>query len=356
MLKNFFRYFISSLFFLIVSSLSANADDFKVGFIYIGPTGDHGWTYQHDEGRKAVEAAGMKTTYVENVPESADAERVLRQLAQSGHDIIFTTSFGYMEPTNNVAKDFPNVKFEHATGYKRLHPNVSTYSARFYQGRTLLGHIAGNMTKTNTIGYIASFPIPEVIRGINAMTLAAQKVNPNIKTKIVWVFTWYDPGKEAEAAQALIDQGADIIMQHTDSTAPVQTAEKAGVWSFGQASDMQKFAPKSVLTSIIDDWAPYYVERSKAAKNGTWKQQDTWHGLQEGMVAMGPYHSAMGAKLIKEVEQLQKDLASGKANSFTGPIYDQKGNIIVAAGSTADDGLLAGMSVYVKGVEGDIPK
>ena len=355
MLKNFFRYFISSLFFLIVSSLSANAE-FKAGFIYIGPTGDHGWTYQHDEGRKAVEAAGMKTTYVENVPESADAERVLRQLAQAGHDIIFTTSFGYMEPTNNVAKDFPNVKFEHATGYKRLHPNVSTYSARFYQGRTLLGHIAGNMTKTNTIGYIASFPIPEVIRGINAMTLAAQKVNPNIKTKIVWVFTWYDPGKEAEAAQALIDQGADIIMQHTDSTAPVQTAEKAGVWSFGQASDMQKFAPKSVLTSIIDDWAPYYVERSKAVRDGTWKQQDTWHGLQEGMVAMGPYHSAMGTKLIKEVEQLQKDLASGKANSFTGPIYDQKGNEIVAAGSTADDGLLAGMSVYVKGVEGDIPK
>jgi len=356
MLKNFFRYFISSLFFLIVSSLSANADDFKVGFIYIGPTGDHGWTYQHDEGRKAVEAAGMKTTYVENVPESADAERVLRQLAQSGHDIIFTTSFGYMEPTNNVAKDFPNVKFEHATGYKRLHSNVSTYSARFYQGRTLLGHIAGNMTKTNTIGYIASFPIPEVIRGINAMTLAAQKVNPNIKTKIVWVFTWYDPGKEAEAAQALIDQGADIIMQHTDSTAPVQTAEKAGVWSFGQASDMQRFAPKSVLTSIIDDWAPYYVERAKAVQNGTWKQQDTWHGLQEGMVAMGPYNSAMGAKLIKEVEQLQKDLASGKANSFTGPIYDQKGNVIVAAGETADDGLLAGMSVYVKGVEGDIPQ
>ena len=261
-----------------------------------------------------------------------------------------------MDPTNKVAKDFPNVKFEHATGYKREHSNVSTYSARFYQGRTLLGHIAGNMTKTNTIGYIASFPIPEVIRGINAMTLAAQKVNPDIKTKIVWVFTWYDPGKEAEAAQALIDQGADIIMQHTDSTAPVQTAEKAGVWSFGQASDMQRFAPKSVLTSIIDDWAPYYVERAKAVQNGTWKQQDTWHGLQEGMVAMGPYHSAMGAKLIKEVEQLQKDLASGKANSFTGPIYDQKGNEIVAAGATADDGLLAGMKVYVKGVEGDIPQ
>ena len=219
MYKNFLRYIISVLFLLGVSG-QANAD-FKVGFVYVGPTGDHGWTYQHDEGRKAVEAAGIKTTYVESVPEGADAERVIRQLAQSGHDLIFTTSFGYMDPTNKVAKDFPNVKFEHATGYKREHSNVSTYSARFYEGRTLLGHMAGKMTKTNVIGYIASFPIPEVIRGINAMTLAAQKVNPDIKTKIVWVFTWYDPGKESEAAQALIDQGADIIMQHTDSTAPV---------------------------------------------------------------------------------------------------------------------------------------
>ena len=263
MYKNFLRYLISAIF-LITFSISAKAD-FKVGFVYIGPTGDHGWTYQHDEGRKAVEAAGIKTTYVESVKYGADAERVIRQLAQSGHDLIFTTSFGYMDATNKVAKDFPNVKFEHATGYKREHSNVSTYSARFYQGRTILGHIAGKLTKTNTIGYIASFPIPEVIRGINAMTLAAQKVNPNIKTKIVWVFSWYDPGKEAEAAQALIDQGADIIMQHTDSTAPVQTAEKAGIWSFGQASDMQRFAPKSILTSIIDDWAPYYVERAIAA-------------------------------------------------------------------------------------------
>ena len=188
------------------------------------------------------------------------------------------------------------------------------------------------------------------------MTLAAQKVNPNIKTKIVWVFTWYDPGKEAEAAQALIDQGADIIMQHTDSTAAVQVAEKAGVWSFGQASDMQRFAPKSVLTSIIDDWAPYYVERSKAVKNGTWKQQDTWHGLKEGMVAMGAYNPAMGSALIKEVEQLQKDLTSGKVHSFTGPIYDQKDNLLVAEGEVADDGMLLGMGVYVKGVEGDIPQ
>ena len=354
--KFLIRSFVSSLVFLFTFTAAAIAKDVKAAFVYIGPTGDHGWTYQHDVGRKAVEAAGFKTTYVEGVPESADAERVLRQLANSGHDIIFTTSFGYMNPTNKVAKEFPNVKFEHATGYKREHPNVSTYAARFYEGRTILGTIAGTMTKSNVIGYVASFPIPEVIRGINSFTLAAQKVNPNIKTKIVWAFTWYDPGKEAEAAKALIDQGADVIMQHTDSTAPVQTAEKAGVWSFGQASDMQRFAPKSILTSIIDDWAPYYVERAIAARDGTWNQQDTWHGLKEGMVAMGPYNSAMGADLVKEVEQLQKDLASGKVHSFTGPIYDQKGNILVAEGKVADDGMLAGMSVYVKGVEGDIPK
>jgi simple sugar transport system substrate-binding protein len=225
--KIFTRSLVSSLVFLFTLTVSAVAKDVKAAFVYIGPTGDHGWTYQHDVGRKAVEAAGYKTTYVEGVPESADAERVLRQLANSGHDIIFTTSFGYMNPTNKVAKEFPNVKFEHATGYKREHPNVSSYAARFYEGRAILGTIAGSMTKSNVIGYVASFPIPEVIRGINAFTLAAQKVNPNIKTKIVWAFTWYDPGKESEAAKALIDQGADIIAQHTDSTAIVQIAEKS---------------------------------------------------------------------------------------------------------------------------------
>ena len=344
--------------FIVFAFGSANADPKKVGFIYIGPPGDHGWTYMHDVGRKYMESQlgdSITSTYIENVPENADAVRAIRKLADSGHDLIFTTSFNYMDQTHEVAKDFPNIKFEHATGYMQA-DNVATYSARFYEGRMIEGHIAGHMSKTGTIGYIASFPIPEVVRGINAFYLAAAKINPDIKMKIIWVFTWYDPGKESEAAQALIDQGADIIMQHTDSTAPVQVAEKAGVWSFGQASDMQRFAPKSILSSIIDDWAPYYVERSIAARDGTWKQQDTWHGLKEGMVAMAPYNSAMGSDLIKEVEQLQKDLASGKAHSFTGPIYDQKGNILVAEGAVADDGMLAGMNVYVKGVEGDIPQ
>jgi len=241
----------------------------KVGFVYVGPIGDHGWSYQHNQGRLAVEKAlDIKTSYVESVKEGADAERVIRQMAADGNDVIFTTSFGYMNPTNKVAKKFPKVKFEHATGYKRAE-NVSTYSARFYEGRAILGTIAGKMTKSNIIGYVASFPIPEVIRGINAMAIAARKVNPEIKIKVVWVNTWFDPGKEGDAAKALIDQGADIITQHTDSPAPLQVAEKRGVYGFGQASDMKSFAPKAQLTSIIDNWDAYYIERVKAVMDGT---------------------------------------------------------------------------------------
>ena len=356
MLKKIIRCLTSTLFFLILASV-VNAKEFKAGFIYVGPVTDFGWTYQHHQGLLAVEKElGVKTTFVESVPEGADAERVIRQLATAGHDIIFTTSFGYMNATNKVAKDFPNIKFEHATGFKREHPNVSTYSARFYEGRTILGTIAGEMTKSNIIGYIASFPIPEVIRGINSFTLAAQKVNPDIKTKIVWVFTWYDPGKEAEAAKALIDQGADVITQHTDSTAAVQVAEKEGVIAFGQASDMDSFAPKAVMTSIIDDWAPYYVERVKAAMDGTWKQQDAWHGLKEGMVDMAEYDSALPYDLAEKVKRLEADLISGKVHSFAGPIYDQAGKLVVPEGKNADDGMLAGMNFYVKGVEGKIPE
>ena len=232
----------------------ALAVDLKVGFVYVGPVGDHGWTYQHDQGRQAVEAAfgdRVETTFVESVKEGPDAERVIRQLAASGHGLIFTTSFGFMDPTLKVAKAFPDVKFEHATGFKRA-DNVSTYSGRFYEGRHVIGLIAGKMTKTNKIGYIASFPIPEVVRGINAATLAAQSVNPDIEVQVVWVNTWYDPGKEADAAKALIDQGADILMQHTDSPAAIQIAEERGILAFGQASDMKAFGPNAQLTSIIE--------------------------------------------------------------------------------------------------------
>ena len=242
---------------LLLSGAASAADESTVGFVYVGPIGDHGWSYQHNEGRLAVEKElGVKTSYVESVAEGADAERVIRNLAAAGNKIIFTTSFGYMNPTNKVAKQFPDVKFEHATGYKRGE-NVSTYSGRFYEGRAVIGTIAGLMTKSNVIGYVGSFPIPEVVRGINAMTLAARKVNPDVEVKVVWVNSWFDPGKEGDAAKALIDQGADIIAQHTDSPAPLQVAEARGVYAFGQASDMAAFAPMAQLTAIIDDWSRY---------------------------------------------------------------------------------------------------
>ena len=343
----------------VAETIAAKADTSektKVGFVYVGPIGDHGWSYQHDQSRLALEKAlDVKTSYVESVPEGADAERVIRQLAADGNDVIFTTSFGYMNPTLKVAKKFPNVKFEHATGYKRA-PNLSTYSARFYEGRAILGTIAGKMTKTNTIGYIASFPIPEVIRGINALTLAARKVNPDIKVKVVWVNTWFDPGKEGDAAKALIDQGADIITQHTDSPAPLQVAEKRGVYGFGQASDMKAFAPKAQLTSIIDNWDAYYISRVKAAMDGTWESTDTWDGIKPGMVEMAPYGDAVPADVREMADKLQASIVDGSFHAFQGPIKDQNGEIVVKEGEVIADGDLAKMNWYVEGVDGTIPK
>ncbi|MDZ4096791.1 MAG: BMP family ABC transporter substrate-binding protein, partial [Paracoccaceae bacterium] len=248
-------------------------DKAKACFVYVGPIGDLGWSYQHDQGRLAVEAAygdKVETAYQENVPEGADAERVLTQMALSGCNIIFTTSFGYMDATNAVAGKFPNVKFEHATGYKREHPNVSVYGARFYEGRAVIGTIAGRMTKSNKIGYIASFPIPEVIRGINSTLIHARKVNPAATISVVWAYTWFDPAKEADAAKALIEQGVDVIVAHTDSTAPLAEAAKTpGVIGFGQASDMADYKPSPRVSSIIDNWAPYYVKRVGALLDGT---------------------------------------------------------------------------------------
>ncbi len=337
----------------------AAQDQKKIGFIYIGPPGDHGWTYMHDEGRKYMEnelGDTISTTYIENVPENADAVRSIRKLADSGHDLIFTTSFNYMDQTLEVAKEFPNVKFEHATGFQRT-DNVSTYSARFYEGRTVIGHLAGKMTKTNTIGYIVSFPIPEVIRGINAFYLAASKVNPDIKIKIIWNYSWYDPGKEADAANTLINQGADIIVQHTDSYAPCQAAEKAGVLAFGQASNQEAFCPNSHMTSIEDVWGPYYAARAQAVVDGTWSSQDTWQGFKEGMVEMSPYNKKLlSDDLIAEAIKIEKSIEDGTLHSFEGPIYNQAGELVVAEGEVADDGMLAGMMFYVKGIEGDIPQ
>ncbi|KCV82925.1 bmp family protein [Actibacterium atlanticum] len=335
------------------------ADPTKVGFIYVGPVGDGGWTYEHNQGRLAVEEAfgdAVETVYQENVPEGADAERAMTQMALSGVDLIFTTSFGYMDPTIAVAEKFPNVKFEHATGYKRA-DNVSTYSARFYEGRAVQGTIAGHMTKSNKIGYIASFPIPEVIRGINSAYIHAKKVNPDVEMSVIWAYTWFDPAKEADAATALIEQGADVILQHTDSTAPQAAAEKAGgVITFGQASDMGEFAPLPRVSSIIDDWAPYYIARTKAVMDGTWESTDTWDGIGAGMVGIGEISDAVPAEVKAEALAMKDALADGSYHAFTGPLNKQDGSAWLAEGEVADDGTLAGMNFYVEGITGDIPQ
>jgi basic membrane protein A len=341
---------------VLLVSASVSAGESTAGFVYVGPVGDHGWSYQHNEGRMAVEEElGIKTTYVESVAEGADAERVIRKLATAGNKIIFTTSFGYMNPTNKVAKLFPDVKFEHATGYKRG-DNVSTYSGRYYEGRAVIGTIAGMMTTSNVIGYIASFPIPEVIRGINAMTLAARKVNPDVVVKVVWVNSWFDPGKEGDAAKALIDQGADIITQHTDSPAPLQVAEARGVYAFGQASDMKAFAPKAQLTAIVDNWKPYYIKRVKAVMDGSWESADTWNGLKTGMVVMAPYGDAVPADVRAAADKTRDAIIDGSLHPFAGPINNQAGEEVTKAGATIPDGDLLGMDWYVEGVQGDLPK
>ncbi len=330
----------------------------KACFIYIGPTGDFGWTYQHDQGRLAVEAAfgdKVETVYLENVPESAEAQRSIEGFARSGCNIIFTTSFGYMDPTNKAAAKYPDVKFEHATGYKREYPNVSTYSSKFYQGRYVQGQIAARMSKTGVAGYIASFPIPEVIRGINSFTLGAQSINPDFKLKVVWISTWFDPPKEADAAKALIDQGVDIITQHTDSTAPLQVAAERGIKAFGQASDMIKFGPKTQLTSIIDDWAPYYIERVKAVMDGTWTQSDGWRGMDTGDVVMAPYTN-MPDDVAAMATKTAAAIKDGSFEPFTGPITKQDGTVWLKAGEKAEIGALLGMDFYIKGVDDKLQK
>lgn len=333
-------------------------DKTKVGFIYVGPIGDGGWTFEHDKGRQAVEAHfgdKVETIYRESVPEGADAERAITEMALQGADLIFTTSFGFMEPTLAVAAKFPDVKFEHATGYKTA-PNVATYSARFYEGRAVQGHIAGRMTKSNIIGYIASFPIPEVIRGINSAYIHAKKVNPDVEFKIIWAYTWFDPAKEADAATALIEQGADVILQHTDSTAPQAAAEKAGgVITFGQASDMSEYAPLPRVSSIIDNWAPYYIARTQAVIDGSWESVQTWDGIGAGMVGIGEISEAVPAEIRDEALALKNAIAKGAHHPFTGPLKKQDGSDWLAGGEVADDGTLLGMNFYVEGISGQIP-
>ncbi|WP_146586147.1 BMP family ABC transporter substrate-binding protein [Puniceibacterium confluentis] len=337
---------------------AAHGDKVKVGFIFVGPIGDGGWTYEHNKGRLAVEEAfgdKVETVYQESVPEGADAERAITQMALSGANLIFTTSFGYMDPTINVAAKFPDVKFEHATGFKRS-DNVGVYSARFYEGRAIQGHIAGKMTKSNKIGYIASFPIPEVIRGINSAYIHAKKANPDVEFSVIWAYTWFDPAKESDAARALIENGADVILQHTDSTAPQAAAqEKGNVITFGQASDMAEYAPMPRVSSIIDNWSPYYIERVQAVMDGTWESDDTWDGIGSGMVGIGEISDAVPADVKAEALELKDRIAAGDYHPFTGPLNKQDGSVWLAEGETAPDGDLLGMNFYVEGLTGDIP-
>jgi len=344
---------LSVMFFSVAATAG---DKTKVGFIYVGPTGDHGWTYRHDIGRQDVEkhfGDKVETTFIESVKYGPDAERAIRAMAKGGADIIFATSFGYMEPMLKVAKEFPNVKFEHATGYKQS-KNMSSYGLRLYQARHVQGVIAGMMTKTNKICYVGAFPIPEVIREINTYYLGAKSVNPDVDIDIVWVNTWYDPGKEAQAAKVMIAEGCDMVAQHTDSPAPLQTAEKAGVLGFGQASNQYKFAPKAQLTATIDNWSPYYIEKVQAVMDGTWKSGDYFGHMKDDVVQMAPFTN-MPADVKAFAQKIKDGITNGKYFAFTGPIKDNTGKLQLKDGEIADDGHLNSMMYYVEGIDAKVP-
>jgi len=336
---------------------SAFADKLKIGFIYVGPTGDHGWTYRHDIGRQDIQkhfGDKVEIKYIESVPEGPDAERVMRSMAMEGMDIIFATSFGYMSGMVKVAKEFPNVKFEHATGYKQG-PNLATYGLRLYQARHVQGVIAGMMTKTNKICYVAAFPIPEVIREINTYYLGAKSVNPNVDIDIIWVNTWYNPVKEGEAAKVLITQGCDMVAQHTDSPSPLQVAEKEGVFGFGQASDQLKFAPKAQLTATIDNWGPYYIDRVQAIFDGNWNTGDYFGGMiDDDVVAMAPFTN-MPADVAAFAGKIKDGIKNGKYHAFIGPIKDNTGKLQLKDGEIADDKHLNTMMYYVEGINAKVP-
>lgn len=329
----------------------------KVCFVYVGPKNDGGWSEAHDIGRQEVQnhfGDKVETVFLESVSEGPDAERAIERLARSGCNLIFTTSFGFMEPTLDVAKRFPDVKFEHATGYKTA-PNVTNYNSRFYQGRYIQGQIAGKMSEAGVAGYIASFPIPEVVMGINSFLLGAQSVNPDFQIKVVWVNTWADAGKEADAAKALIDQGVDILTQHTDTTAPMQIAAERGIKAFGQALDMIEAGPETQLTAIIDSWGPYYIKRTQAVMDGTWESQSTWDGLVDGILTMAPYTN-MPDDVKQMAMETEAKITNGEFEPFTGPITKQDGSEWLKSGEVADDGSLLSMNFYIEGVDDQLPQ
>ncbi|WP_326539877.1 BMP family ABC transporter substrate-binding protein [Pseudorhodoferax sp.] len=340
------------------SAPAPKPEPLKIAFAYVGPVGDGGWTFAHDNGRKAIEAEfGDKvvTSFVESVPEAADAERVFRDMVGQGNKLIFGTTFGYMEPIQKVAADSKDVKFEHATGYKQG-DNVRTYDSRTYEGAYMAGIIAGGMTKSNTLGVVGSIPIPEVIRNINSFTLGAQSVNPKVRTKVVWVNTWYDTGKETEAAQSLINQGADVLFQNTDSSAVLQTAGKNKKLAFGWDSDMTAYAPEAHLASAVINWGPYYIKATKDALEGTWAGGGAvWWGVKEGAIDIVSISDKVPAELKEKVETVKAGLKDGSFVIWKGPIVGQDGKDIVKKDEAADDKFLGGLNVYVKGVDGKVP-
>ena len=334
---------------------AAFADEpLKVGYIYLGPVGDFGWTWAHEKGRKAmVDHFGGKVVadYVENVNEDASATPVIKDLAAQGHKLIFTTSFGYMDQTLEVAKDYPAAKFEHCTGYKHA-GNVATYNNRFHEGRAVQGIIAGHMSKTGTVGYLGSFKVPEVVMGVNSFALSAQSVNPNIKVKLIMIDSWFDPAKEAAAAETLANLGCDIIATHTDSPAALQVCEKKKLFGFGQGADMSRFAPHAHLTAIEDIWGPYYISRAQAVLDGSWKGGgDSWWGMKEGSVVISPYNKSVPANVVEAANKVVSGYKDGSYDVFTGPIFDQSGKEMGATGQRMPLDKLATIDWYVKGVQ-----
>ena len=337
---------------------TAASGPLKIAFAYVGPVGDGGWSFAHDNARKALEKElgdKIATSFVEKVPEGADAERVFRDMASQGNTLIFGTTFGYMEPMLKVAADLPNVKFEHATGYKTA-SNMNTYDSRTYEGAYMAGVIAGGMTKSNVLGVVGSVPIPEVIRNIDSFTMGALSVNPKIKTKVVWVNEWFNPPKETDAAQSLINGGADVLMQNTDSSAVLQTAGKAGKYAFGWDSDMHAYSPEAHLGSAVINWAPYYIKTTKSVLDGTWKgDQRSWWGVKEGAIDFVSVSDKVPADLKAKLDKVKAGLKDGSFAIWKGPITGNDGKVQVAAGTTADDKFLGGINFFVKGVEGKVP-
>ncbi len=344
---------------LAAASCSVSAQEpLDIGFVYVSPIGDAGWTYQHEMGRQAMQAAleGKVTSrFVENVPEGAEAERVIRQFANSGSGLVFTTSFGYMNPTIKVAKQFPDVVFQHATGYKQA-DNVGTYNARFYEGRYLAGMVAGSMSESGVGGYVGAFPIPEVVMGINAFTMGMRAVNPDAEVKVIWVNSWYDPGKEREAADTLMAQGADVITHHTDSTAVVQAAEAQGKYAIGYHSDMSKYGPNAHLTAVTHHWDQYYTTLAQEVIDGTWTPRDQWEGIAAGVVKLAPISDKVPDDVKAKVAEVEASIADGSFHPFTGPVLDNTGTERLAAGEVITDEALLTTDWYVQGVQGELPQ